>query len=56
MDLGTFEGSGAGGFSAAGVVERDVFGNGGRVTVGAGLGLGFSEGTVGGKARAQVTW
>ena len=47
---------GALGFSAAGVVARDVFGTGGRVTVGAGLGYGLSEGSVGGKARVQFTW
>ena len=58
MNFGTFEGETALGFAAAGVVARDVFGEGagGRVSLDAGIGVGLSEGSVGGNVGMQLTW
>jgi len=56
MKLATFEGETAFGFSAAGVIAQDVFGQGTRLTVDAGVGVGASEGTVGGGVGMQLTW
>ena len=56
MNFGTFEGETALGFSAAGVVAENVFGNNGRVSIDAGLGYGVGEGTFGARAGLQLTW
>ncbi|HEY1246169.1 MAG TPA: hypothetical protein VGF29_15190 [Hyphomicrobiaceae bacterium] len=53
---GGFEGTNAFGFSAAGLLARDVFGPGSTVTVSGGVGAGTEDGTVAGRAAVSVGW
>jgi hypothetical protein len=51
---GDFEGQTAAGFSAAGVVARDVLGYGSTLTLDAGVGVGSSFSGIGGKAGVTI--
>lgn len=57
MNYGHFEGSGALGFAAQGVLTRDLLGPGaGRLAISGGVGFGTQHNTVGGRAGMQLSW
>ena len=56
FNFAEFEGESAVAFSAAGVLTNNVFGNGGRLTLDAGLGYGTSRGTTAARGGLQLTW
>jgi trimeric autotransporter adhesin len=56
MNFGTFGGETALGASLVGVIDQNVFGNGERLAITGGLGIGLSEGNAGGRIGAQLTW
>lgn len=55
VNWGTFESRNAVGISAAGVLSRNLFGGGDRLTVSGGIGFSDS-GTAGGRVGAQLSW
>jgi len=56
MNWGGYEGENALGFSAMGVLSRDVLGSGARFSVGGALGVGLDKDNVGGGAGGQLSW
>ena len=54
--VGLFNGNTALGFSALGVIDKNLFGNGETLAIGGGVGVGTNRGTVGGRLGAQITW
>ena len=55
-NFGAFAGQQALGFSAIGVLDQNVFGNGEKLAISAGLGIGVNNQNVGGRIGAQLTW
>jgi hypothetical protein len=56
VGYGNFDGAGAFGLTAAGVVSRGAFGSTSSVTLDAGLGVGASTGTVATRAGVSFGW
>ena len=56
VNYGNFEGHNALGFSALGVLTRDLFGQGTTLAVGGGIGVGFEDRSVGGRVGVQLSW
>ena len=55
-NFGAFGGQQALGFSAIGVLDQNVFGNGEKLALSGGLGIGINNQNVGGRIGAQLTW
>ena len=58
VNWGNYSGQNAFGASVIGVIDQNVFGNGEKLAISGGLGIGFGsgEGHVGGRVGAQLTW
>ena len=56
LNWGSFKGENAIGLTAMGVLDRNVFGGGERLAIGAGLGVGLNDGAMGGRVGLQLTW
>ena len=56
VNYGHFEGQSALGFSAMGVLGRNVFGHGETLAIGGGLGFGLNDHSVGGRVGLQLSW
>jgi hypothetical protein len=53
---GTYGGEQAIGTSIMGVLSSNTFGNGESLSIGGGVGVGLSDGNVGGRVGLQLTW
>ena len=55
-NFGAYGGQHALGFSAIGVLDQNVFGNGEKLALSGGFGIGTSDRNIGGRIGAQLTW
>jgi len=56
VNWGGFDNANALGVAATGVLGRDVFGAGDRLSIAGGVGIGMDDDTVGGRVGAQLSW
>ena len=56
INYGNYEGQGAIGFSAIGVLTRDLFGTGTSLAMSGGIGVGFNDRSAGGRVGMQLSW
>lgn len=56
VSWGTYGGENAIGTSIMGVVSNNTFGNGETLSIAGGVGVGLSDGNVGGRVGVQLTW
>ena len=55
-NFGAYGGQHALGFSAIGVLDQNVIGNGEKLALSGGFGIGTSDRNIGGRISAQLTW
>jgi hypothetical protein len=56
LNFGSFNGENALGMSVLGILDRNLLGYGETIAVGGGLGIGLSDGSVGGRVGVQLSW
>jgi hypothetical protein len=56
VNWGNFEGRNAIGISTMGLLSVNAFGGGEKLSVGAGIGVGLGDASVGGRAGLQLSW